>query len=127
MKKIIALTLIFFFPWVISAKSFSDLRVIPVSNPEISCAFKEVPIGYQLGGCYWPKQNLIFLNSTLSEDWFAFVFFHEFGHWLTEDEDLSLFDGDWEKAADSFAYWMLGKEKNKKVENYFIELVLKLN
>lgn len=131
MKNILTSLILFTFllPIVSSAKNLSDLKIISTSDIRTTCNYTEEAYGISplIEGCYWPTQNKIYINSTLSNEDFKFSLFHEFGHWITEGENMSLFGNEWESAADYFAIWALGTKLSVEKNNYFKGLIEKLN
>lgn len=129
MKKILLILFILLLPTVSSAKNLSDLKIRLVSGLKDDCKYtgKKVSGGYEINGCYWPTQNIIYINSNLSSESFNYVLLHEFGHWITEGEDINLFNNDWELVADWFAFWAMGMKSSPEKNDFFKALMGKLN
>lgn len=58
-------------------------------------------------GCYWDDTDRIYVRGDLAAPLFMFVLAHELGHFFLKGEDLELFRGDKELAANTFATMLL--------------------
>lgn len=102
--------LLLLLPALAFAKSRPDLHIKIVPQKEVARKCKDAD-DYRptLTGCYWFTKHTerIYLADTLSGLDFAWVFFHEYGHYLMWHKDMTLWAGNKEKNADEFADWML--------------------
>ncbi len=101
-------------------KKEKEIRIIFTSDIENNC--KNFVVDGIIGGCYIHASNLIYINDQISAKNLNYVLTHEIGHWMTEKTYTSLFNNDWEKAADSFSDWINNKKVDPFVKEYFDDL-----
>lgn len=102
------------------ARSVYDITFF-VIEPDL--AMENCESAVAVYGCFVPEDNSILLSSDIPPDLFEYVFFHEVGHFYTHDQDLRLFDGDKELAADAFALWIMGEALPLATDAFFTELL----
>lgn len=107
--------LILFSPLGVSAADIGDLDIKIVSKQKtLKAICNHEEDRSTLNGCYNRKWDKIFLRSNLDNKEFVMVFYHEVGHFYTEElgvSELELFTGkkrssERENVADDFAIWM---------------------
>lgn len=110
------------------------IQIVPQKTVGNKCRYAKDYEGVAYG-CYWftNKSQTIYLADDLRNEEFAFVFFHEYGHYVMWDMNMRLWKGDKELAADDFALWWMGgsstmpKEKDAFFKNAVKDHVVKIS
>lgn len=98
-----------------------ELRIIFSSDIAEECNISR-NTAKTTGGCYINGSSLIYINTNMNSKHLSYVLTHEIGHWIIEDKDISIFNYNWETAADSYSDWILNRKLDFETKKYFDNL-----